>query len=151
MPDPEEVLSAPYTLQYEYKRSLGPIIGRFLTGLRDGQIFGVRTRDGRVMVPPAEYDPETGETLSECVAVGDSGEVVSWCWVSEPRRAQPLDRPFAFALIKLDGADTALLHAVDGGESSNMRTGMRVKVRWQDERVGRIEDIACFEPAEGAS
>ncbi len=143
---PDEILSAPYTLQYSYKRALGPVIGRFLTGLRDRQILGIRTSDGRVMVPPAEYDPETSEELSEFVAVADVGEVTSWCWVSEPRRGQPLDRPFGFALIKLDGADVPMLHAVDAGESSKMRTGMRVRARWQEERVGRIEDIACFEP-----
>jgi uncharacterized OB-fold protein len=27
-----------------------------------------------------------------------------------------------------------------------MSTGMRVKVRWADEREGSINDIACFEP-----
>lgn len=143
-----EVLSAPYTLQYAYKRALGPVIGRFLTGLRDGQILGVRTSDGRVMVPPAEYDPQSSEALSDFVTVGETGDVVSWCWVAQPRRGQPLDRPFGFALIKLDGADTPMLHAVDAGESTKMSTGMRVRVRWQQERVGRIEDIACFEPVD---
>ena len=145
MAESDEILSAPYTLQYSYKRALGPVIGRFLTGLRDGEILGIRTADGRVMVPPAEYDPETGEGLSEFVAVSDVGEVTTWCWVGEPRRGQPLDRPFGFALIKLDGSDVPMLHAVDAGESSKMSTGMRVKARWRAERVGRIEDIECFE------
>jgi uncharacterized OB-fold protein len=57
-----------------------------------------------------------------------------------------LQKPFAFALIKLDGADTALLHAVDAGEASRMRTGMRVAARWREERVGHIRDIDCFRP-----
>ena len=37
------------------------------------------------------------------------GTVVSWTWQSEPLLVKPLDRPFAWALIKLDGADTPLL------------------------------------------
>jgi uncharacterized OB-fold protein len=50
--------------------------------------------------------------------------------------------------VQLDGADTAMLHAVDAGEESKMRTGMRVRVRWREETVGEILDIACFEPEE---
>jgi uncharacterized protein len=141
-----DVLSAPYVLEYTYKRSLGPIIGRFLTGLRDQRIHGVRLRDGRVMVPPAEYDPDSGEAVDELVEVGQAGVVVAWAWVAEPRRFQPLDRPFAWALIRLDGADTAMVHAVDAGAPEHMVTGMRVTVRWRPERTGSITDIACFEP-----
>ncbi len=143
-----EVLSAPHVLEYPYKRSVGPVIGRFLSGLRDGRIEGVRAPSGRVLVPPAEYDPETGEATGEFVEVGTSGEVTTWAWVTEPRPKHPLDRPFAWALIRLDGADTAMLHAVDAGEESVMRTGLRVRARWADERSGHITDIACFEPEE---
>jgi len=140
-------LSAPYVLEYTYRRSVGPVIGRFLTSLREGRIEGVRTKSGKVLVPPAEYDPESGEPTGEFVEVGQAGVVTSWTWVDEPRRGQPLSKPFAFALIKLDGADTAMLHAVDA-PASEMKTGMRVKARWRAEREGVIADIACFEPAE---
>jgi uncharacterized OB-fold protein len=140
-------LSAPYVLEYTYRRSVGPVIGRFLTSLREGRIEGVRTKSGKVLVPPAEYDPETGEATGELVEVAQTGTVTSWSWVDEPRRGQPLDRPFAFALIKLDGADTAMLHAVDAPQAS-MKTGMRVKARWRAAREGEIQDIACFEAIE---
>ena len=69
--------------------------------------------------------------------------------MSSPKQKHPLGRPFAWALIQLDGADTAMLHAVDAGEESKMQTGMRVRVRWRDETVGEILDITCFEPEEG--
>jgi hypothetical protein len=70
--------------------------------------------------------------------------------VVEPLPGQPLDHPFAWALIRLDGADTALLHAVDAGSAAAMRTGMRVRPRWAADRVGGIRDLACFEPADKA-
>ena len=140
-------LSAPYVLEYTYRRSVGPVIGRFLTALREGRMEGVRTLSGKVLVPPAEYDPETGQAVGEAVEVGQAGVVVTWAWVSSPRRNQPLAKPFAWALVKLDGADTAMLHAVDAPREE-MKTGMRVKVRWRPERerAGEIQDIACFEP-----
>jgi uncharacterized OB-fold protein len=141
------VLTAPHVLEYPYRRSVGPVLGRFFTELRDGKIVGVRTKAGRVLVPPQEYDPETGAATSdEFVPVGSGGVVTTWSWVTRPRAKQPLDRPFAWALVKLDGADTALLHAVDAGDIAVMRTGLRVKPRWRAERAGHISDIACFEP-----
>jgi uncharacterized OB-fold protein len=66
--------------------------------------------------------------------------------VPEPVEGQPLDRPFAFVLVTLDGADAPLLHALDVSSPEEVSTGMRVRVRWAEERVGAITDIACFEP-----
>ena len=139
-------LTAPHVLEYEYTRSVGPVIGMFLGGLRERRILGVKTRDGRVLVPPQEYDPDTGESVTdEFVDVGPSGVVRTWAWVHEPRPNHPLDRPFAWALVQLDGADSAMLHAVDAGEESRMRTGARVRVSWRAKTAGEIHDIACFE------
>ncbi|GLZ10217.1 DNA-binding protein [Actinomadura sp. NBRC 104425] len=137
-----------------YTRSVGPVIGRFLTELRDGRLVGVRTAGGRVLVPPAEYDPDDGEAVTgEFVEVGPAGTVRSWSWVPRPRPAHPLDRPFAWALIQPDGADTALLHALDVGvfeEGADpprfLKTGMRVRPKWRQERTGSIGDIECFRP-----
>lgn len=141
-----DVLSAPHRLEYPYKRSVGSVLGAFFTGLRDGQVLGIRGSDGRVLVPPQEYDPVTAESLSEMVPVGSAGVVNTWAWVDHPGAKNPLQRPFAWALVRLDGADTAMLHAVDGGDASKMSTGMRVAVRWREERVGSIRDIECFVP-----
>lgn len=136
-----------------YTRSTGPVIGRFLTGLRSGRIRGVRTPDGKVLIPPTEYDPVTAAALGtadeDWVEVGPAGTVTSWTWVDEPRGDHPLDRPFAWALIRPDGADTALLHVVDSGSKAAMATGMRVHATWRAERTGSIKDIAYFAPGEG--
>lgn len=137
-------LSAPLKLSFDYTRSVGPVFSQFFTALRDRRIVGVRGTDGRVHVPPAEYDPVTYEPLREIVPVESVGAVVSWTWQPEPLEGQPLQRPFAWALIKLDGADTALLHAVDAETPEAIRTGARVHAHWVDEPVGAITDIAYF-------
>lgn len=142
--------SAPHSIEYAYRRSVGPILGRFFTGLRDRQLYGSRTSDGRVLVPPAEYDPNTGDAVDEIVEVGPGGVVTSWSWIASPLPEHPLDRPFAFALIQLEGASTSLLHVVDAGDEASMRTGMRVKPRWRAETQGEILDIQCFEPEENS-
>jgi uncharacterized OB-fold protein len=139
-----------YTLELPYRRSLGPVVGAFLTGLRDGAVLGSRTAAGRVVVPPLEYDPDTGDAVDELVPVGEAGVVTAWAWVVEPLRKHPLDRPFAWVLVQLDGADTALLHALDVPSQEDVRTGMRVRIRWSEERVGHLTDIACFEAEEAS-
>lgn len=142
----EAVLSAPHVLEYPYTRTVGAVIGRFLTGLRERRLQGIRGSDGRVIVPPTEYDPVTSEALSEFVDVEETGVVTTWAWISSPRKNHPLDRPFAWALIRLDGADTALLHVVAADDESQVRTGMRVRAHWRDQTTGEIQDIAYFEP-----
>ena len=139
-----------HTIEFPYTRTLGPVYSEFLTGLRDGRVVGIRNRDGKVLCPPTEWDPATGDALDlDFVDVGPGGVVETWAWVSEPTRKHPLDHPFAFALVKLDGADTSLLHVVDAGDMENMTTGMRVTAKWKKDRVGHITDIEAFEPQSG--
>jgi uncharacterized OB-fold protein len=140
----QKPLSAPLRLSFDYTRSVGPTLSQFFTALRGRRIVGARGSDGRVYVPPAEFDPVTYERLTEIVPVSSVGTVLSWTWQPEPLEGQPLDRPFAWALIKLDGADVPLLHAVDAGSSDAISTGARVHVHWADEPAGAITDIAYF-------
>jgi uncharacterized OB-fold protein len=140
-------LSAPVTVAFDYTRSTGPVLGRFLSGLRDGVVVGGRTSEGKVVVPPPEFDPVTHAAVDDFVEVADTGTVTSWSWVPEPVKGQPFERPFAFALVTLDGADAPLLHALDVPSPDDVTTGVRVRIRWRAERVGAITDIECFEPA----
>ncbi|MFI9650709.1 Zn-ribbon domain-containing OB-fold protein [Streptomyces sp. NPDC052040] len=141
--------TAPIVVEFPFTRSLGPVHSAFLTGLRERVVLGARTTDGRVLVPPAEYDPVTADELHDLVEVAPTGTVTTWAWNHAPRRGQPLGTPFAWVLVRLDGADTALLHALDASGPEAVRTGMRVRVRWAAERRGAITDIACFEPYDG--
>ena len=143
-------LHAPLEISFDYTRSLGPTLGAFVTALAERRILGARASDGRVHAPPFEFDPLTGLAPAEFVEVGPGGSVVSWTWADRPLDGQPLQHPFGWALIRLDGADTAMLHAVDTGSADRMRTGMRVRPRWADGAGTGITDIECFEPEEVA-
>lgn len=141
-----EVLSALHSMEFAYTRSTGPVVGAFLTGLRDRKVLGAKDSRGLVVVPPPEYDAGTAAPIEAAalVEVGQEGTVTSWSWNPVPRQGQPFDVPFAWALVRLDGADTSILHALDAPRDA-ITTGMRVKIRWADETVGFINDIACFE------
>ncbi len=72
--------------------------------------------------------------------------------VRTPAQAPAATTPFAWALIRLDGADTALLHVVDSRRSRPLATGDRVTVRFRPaaERIGAMADIEAFVPEGGA-
>ena len=108
-------------------------------------LIWIKASDGRVVVPPMEYDPDTAGELSEFVDVGQEGEIVSFAWVKEPREAHPMDVPFAWAMIKLDGADVPMIHCVSAAAEEDLATGARVQVVWAAETRGYITDIRCFE------
>jgi len=131
-------------IQFPYKRSLGPVFGEFMTALTHRRILGVPWGD-KVLCPPLEWDPYTAEELTgDLVEVGPAGTVTNWTWVGVPTAQHPLDHPFAFAHIRLDGADTPMFHAVDCGSPESIEVGARVAPRWRAARVGSITDIECF-------
>lgn len=136
------------TITFPYKRSLGPVLGAFLTALTEERLIGIRSGD-RVLCPPLEWDPNTGAELAhDFVEVGPAGTVDTWCWVAEPSEQHPLDHPFAFATVRLDGADTGLIHVVDAGSADAMSIGMRVAPRWRSQRHGHLTDLEAFVPGE---
>ncbi|MAG32261.1 MAG: hypothetical protein CL908_15365 [Deltaproteobacteria bacterium] len=133
--------STHYSLEYPYQRTTGPVTGAFLTALRNGKLLGIRAGD-RVLCPPLEFDPDSGEELDpDFVEVGPLGTVESWTWIAEPTRKHPSREPFAFATIKLDGADTAIVHAVRTASRETVHKGLRVKATYEEERVGAITDV----------
>ncbi|MGQ0432508.1 MAG: Zn-ribbon domain-containing OB-fold protein [Microthrixaceae bacterium] len=140
-----EVLTAPLVIEYPVTRTTGPVVGAFLTGLRERVLIGIRGSHGQVIVPPTEYDPATAEELTELVEVGPGGVVDLWCWVRSPMPKHPLQRPFAWALVRPDGADVGFLQAVDAGSPEVMSVGLRVRPRWAEARDGSIHDLACWE------
>lgn len=141
-----DVLRAPHTMEFDYTRSTGPVVGAFLTGLRDRRVLGARDSAGRVVVPPPEYDAGTAAAIDAAalVEVASEGVVTSWSFNPTHRAGQPLEGPFHWVLVQLDGADTSILHAYHGVA---VATGDRVRIRWAAETVGSIHDIACFESA----
>ena len=146
-----ETIDTVNTLEYPYTRTTGPFVGPFLTALRDGKLIANKI-DGRTFCPPLEYDPLTGASaLAEFVEVGPGGTVVGWTWIAEPSEKHPFPHPFAFALIKIDGTDVPMLHAVDAGTIDVMSTLMRVAAQYRDERHGAITDVYFVPEAKAQS
>ena len=148
--DSAEPFAAPMsqdsTLEFPYKHSTGETIGRFLAGLKEqGKIWGQRAAGQGVVVPPLGYSETDGTGGGEWVEVSDHGVVTAVAVVHEPLDGlHPFSEPFAFVLVKLDGADTALPHVVR--DPAGLAVGSRVEAVWKPaaERAGSLRDIETF-------
>ena len=144
MSDSKDLLRAPFELAYNYKRSSGPVMSKFFEALGHQKILGTKSSAGKVFSPAAEFDPETNEPLKEMIEVGPGGVVESFSWIEDPKHHHLIKEPFAFALIKLDGADTSMLHMVTQCNEVDLRIGSRVKANWSEIQEQRITDIKFF-------
>ena len=144
MSDSKDLLRAPFELAYNYKRSSGPVMSEFFEALGQQKILGTKSSAGKVFSPAAEFDPETNEPLKEMIEVGPGGVVKSFSWIENPKHHHLIKEPFAFALIKLDGADTSMLHMVTQCNEADLRIGSRVKANWSEIQEQRITDIKFF-------
>ena len=144
MSDSKDLLRAPFELAYNYKRSSGPVMSKFFEALGKQKILGTKSSAGKVFSPAAEFDPETNEPLKEMIEVGPGGVVESFSWIEDPKHHHLIKEPFAFALIKLDGADTSMLHMVTQCNEADLRIGSRVKANWSEIQEQRITDIKFF-------
>ena len=144
MSDSKDLLRAPFELAYNYKRSSGPVMSKFFEALGQQKILGTKSNAGKVFSPAAEFDPETNEPLKEMVEVGPGGVVESFSWIEDPKHHHLIKEPFAFALIKLDGADTSMLHMVTQCNEADLRIGSRVQANWSEIQEQRITDIKFF-------
>lgn len=130
-----------------YRHSTGEAVGRFLAGLKEQKkIWGQRVSGLGVVVPPVGYSEVDASPAGEWVEVKPTGVVTAVAEVQRPiENLHPFSHPFAFVLVKLDGADTALAHVVKD-DVERVRVGSRVEAVWapDEARKGTIFDIACF-------
>ena len=127
---------------------VGEIGTRFFAELRDNKkIYGIECRKcKRVYVPPRNSCKECFDKLVDWVEVGDEGTLITFTTVYAPVANQPKDPPFTLGIIQLDGADTGLVHLVEGRDPGRLQPGMRLRAVFREIREGNIRDIVHFIP-----
>ena len=135
-------------IKIPYSWQAGETASFFLTQLRDeGKIWGRRCPEcSKVLVPPRKSCPFCFVETSEWVQVSGEGEVETFTVVRRETPIQPRKAPLAYAVIRLDGADTGLVHVLGGVKPEDIKEGMRVKASWAKERKGAMLDIEYFQP-----
>lgn len=152
----EEMKSGKYLLtEYEtelrYSWSSGVAIGRFLAGLKEGEVWGRKCDTcKRVLVPPRMYCEICFRPNDRWVRLSDTGRVITYSISHVNADASRRNAPIIVGVIEIDGAgkDMGILHLLGEVSPENVSIEMPVKAVWRDaeERRGAITDIMYFKP-----
>ena len=137
-------------LAMPYRYFPGPIATRFFVELRDNKkIFGIRCPTcGIVYVPVESTCGKCFAKLEEWVEVSSQGSLMSYTLTHYTLPVHPAPAPIMYGLIKLDGADTGLLHLLGETNPESIEIGARMEAVFKEDRVGNIMDINYFRPVE---
>lgn len=132
-PDEPQVLAT--TLTMPYTLTTGSAASQFLAGLAEQKILGSRcTPCARTVVPAQDVCTRCGELTPDLVELPHSGSIVTWTGGPDG----------IVAKIRIDGADSDLLHRYLGDEA-DLSVGTRVAATWSDsEPTGWIVDLPGF-------
>ena len=122
-------------MDFGYNYRLGAYLERYLDGLKERKILGVKCGGcGDVMVPPRMYCGKCRRKLEEWVEVKDRGELVEFTvgHVSMSKGKLSPSDPYIIGLVRLDGATHPLLARIQGVEVSSLRPGMRLRAHWNE-------------------
>ncbi len=134
-----------------YAWDTGVAIGRYLQGLKAGQLIGRHCPEcDRVLIPPRMFCESCFRPTDRWVELEDTGTIITYsrCYITwDMIRIKEPQMP---AVIEIDGASPGMgiMHMLSEVDPDQIEIGMRVQAVWKpaDERIGSITDIAYFKP-----
>ena len=135
-------------IKVPYRWWVGETGSRFFIALRDEKkILGTYCEKCRlVFIPPRKTCGRCFHPQMEWRELGSQGTLPTWTVPRYREAMHPLEPPFAYGIIKLNGADTGLSHFLGEVEFDRIKIGMKVEPVFRKERQGSILDIKYFKP-----
>jgi len=143
------IVEGKLALPYQYLA--GKTGSKFLISLRDDKkLLGIKcSKCNKVYVPPRlECEIHPGEKCTEWVELPGTGEVTSFTVVRYAEPYQPFKPPYILGLIKLDGADSGIVHVIKDIAPKQMKVGLKVRAVFAKKATDTIMGIDHFEPDE---
>ncbi|MDA4122273.1 MAG: Zn-ribbon domain-containing OB-fold protein [Thaumarchaeota archaeon] len=147
----ERYLMTTYHTSLSYAWSSGVATGKYLAGLKEGEIWGRRCNGcERTLVPPRMYCEQCFRATSSWVRLEDRGKVVTYSVSYVNSDASRRDQPIIVAVIEIAGGSPmmGILHLLGEVAPEKVRVSMEVEAVWksQQDREGAITDIVYFRP-----
>ena len=135
-------------IKVTYKHTAGAYVEKFITEIgKNNKIFGVKcSKCNKVYVPPKMICFECFEKMEEWVELGSQGIVKGFTVITHSTQVMPLEPPYAYGIIRLDGADTDFVHIIKESDPEKLKIGMKVKAVFKVKPRKTILDIEYFEP-----
>jgi len=147
----ESSVKVKYGLKAEYSYDSGYAISKYLKGLKEGKILGVKCHKcHRILVPPRSFCELCFIPIAEWIELKDTGTVNTFSISYVSADVTRLKDPEFPAVIEIDGASPGIgiMHMLGEVKQKDIKIGMKVKARWkpEKERIGAITDIKYFKP-----
>lgn len=135
-------------IKVPYKHTAGAYVEKFITLIgKEHKIMGVKCpKCKKVFVPPKMICFECFEKMEEWIEVENIGTVTGFTVITHATPVLPLESPFAYARIRLNGADTDFVHLINESDPNKLRVGMKVEAVFKEKPRKRILDIEHFKP-----
>ena len=147
----EELIRLNQILSIPQRFATGPIMGKFLKGLKEKRILANKCpKCGRYQVPPREVCAECRIRVTEFVEIGPEGVLaiadIAYYASPDPLTGESRETPYCAAHFVLDGCPTGTFwHELNPADIGKAATGARVRPVWNDNRIGAITDLKYFE------
>ena len=141
------VINGKLALPYTY--FAGRVGSTFITTIRDKhKIMGVKCNAcDKVFVPPRQTCERCLEDIRDnWVELGNTGVVENFTIVRYDDKHLPRKAPFALGLIRLEGADTTMVHILEDVGLDKIQIGMKVQAVFASKTTHTILDIDHFAP-----
>jgi uncharacterized OB-fold protein len=136
-------------LDFGYNYRVGPYIEKYLDGLREKRIMGVKCADcDAVLVPPRMFCGDCDKRLEDWVEVAPQGTLENFTVghvTMTKGKLSPAD-PYVLGMIRLDGATSLLLAKVEKVAPADLRKGIRLRAVWNDAAENEYFLLDHFEP-----
>ena len=151
-PPPEELIVLKQVLSIPHTFSTGPVMGRFLTALKEKKILANQCPEcKRLQIPPREVCAECVVSCHEFVEVGPEGSIatpdVAYYASPDPLTGETRETPYCSCHFLLDGCKghETMWHELKTSDIPRAKRGARVRPVWSDILTGAVTDIKYFE------
>jgi len=158
----QELIRLNRTISVKQKFATGPVMGKFLKGLKEKKILAIKCPTcGRLQSPPREVCAICRVRNEEWVEIGPGGEMrmMEYCFYAspDPLTGESRETPYGAIGILLDGCkdEEVFWHLLNPEQldkvemgivlGSKVKHGTRIRPVWAENRTGSVGDIKYFE------
>ncbi len=138
-------------IRAEFNFWVGQYMDKFYDGLEKKKIVGNKcTKCGDVFVPPRKICGKCNVVIpldQNWVDLTDTGTLMNY--TSTPyrvndRSSRKVKKQILIGMVKIDGSNTEIVYRLLNMESTEVKTGMKVKIEWSEKTKGDPSDIKGF-------
>lgn len=144
------IISNKGMVRAEYAFWVGQYMDRFYDGLEKKKIVGNKCpKCGDVFVPPRKICGKCNMTIplnENWVDLPNTGTLINYT-ITPYRindRGSRTAKPQIIGIIRIDGSNTGIIFRLLNIEPKDVKTGMKVKIEWEEKTKGDPTDIKGF-------